>query len=155
MAGLGSVLFTDVEQHSLVNRQKAELYMQIYQYAAADFLSVVDANTYNFTMMQYLTSLELQLERLMMVISTHNHIDSKGGGTSPPLTAPMIKWVQQVKPSLKFTTGATPNVLNNKVVVGTALDGAPIIGLRRSLPLEILLTPTLPPVMTATFNGLT
>ena len=33
MAGLGSVLFTDLEQHTIVNKQKAELYMQIYQYA--------------------------------------------------------------------------------------------------------------------------
>ena len=155
MAGVGSLLYTDVEQHTIVNRQKAELYMQIYQYAAEDFLTLVDANIYNFAMVQYLTSLELQLERLMMVIATHNHIDSRGGGTSPPLSAAMMKWVQLVKPSMKFTSGVTPNVMNNKVVVGTALDGAPIIGPRRSVPLEILLTPTLPPVMTATFNGLT
>lgn len=154
MAGLGSILFTDVEQHTIVNKQKAELYMQIYQYAAEDFLTLVDANTYNFNMTHYLTSLELQMERLMTVIASHTHIDSKGGTTSPPLSAPMIRWVQQVKPSIRFTSGAVPNIMNNRVVVGTALDGAPIVGLRRSQPLEILLTVTLPPVMTASLKGL-
>ncbi len=154
MAGLGSVLFTDLEQHTIVNKQKAELYMQIYQYAAEDFLTLVDANTYNQTMTAYLTSVELQIERLMTTIAAHNHIDSKGGGTSPPLNAAMIKWVSQTKPSLKYTSGATPNILNNKVVVGTPLEGAPTIGPRRSKPIELLLTQTLPPMMTATFTGL-
>lgn len=154
MAGLGATLFTDVEQYAIVNKQKAELYMQIYQYAAEDFLTLVDANTYNFSMTQYLTSLELQLERVLLTVAMHTHIDSKGGGTSPPLNAPMIKWATMVKPSLKFTSGATPNILNNRVVIGTPLEGAPTVGLRRSQPLEILLTQTLPPIMTATLTGL-
>ena len=153
-------LFTDLTQQSIVDKQKAELYMQIYQYAAEDFFSNADMNGYNQRLVQYLVSLELQLDRLMKVVATHKHIvpphmhqGAHGptspwtGSTTPPLTGSSMVWTPLDKPLLAFTTGATPNLTMNRIVKGTTSEGGVATGGRRALPLPITLLPTIPPVL--------
>ena len=160
MTNTSAVLFFDLEQQPIVDKQKAELYMQIYQYAAEDFLTVKDANTYSILMTQYMTSLEMQLDRLMKIIAAHQHIvpphvhQGVHGTTGPwtgltmkPVTAPAIQWVPLAKPQVTFTAGVTPNITANFVTPGVASEGIISPGLRRTLPLPLTTTVTLPPVL--------
>ena len=146
-------LFTDPEQISLVDKQKAELYMQIYQYAAEDFLTTADANSYSIRLTEYFVSLETQLIRILSMISSHTHMGAHGM-TSPPMTGSTFAWSPLRKPTLIFTSEVKPNLYNNYVVPGTAYEGAPSFGLRRSMPLRILTKATLPPILTTTVQGL-
>jgi hypothetical protein len=161
MTNSSAPLFFDLEQQSIVDKQKAELYMQIYQYAAEDFFTVTDANTYSMLMVQYMTSLEMQLDRLMKVLAAHTHMlpphshQGVHGPTSPwigatltPITAPAIQWVPLYKPQVSYTTGTTPNMSGNFVAPGVASEGIISPGLRRAMPLPKTLEITLPPVLT-------
>ena len=146
-------LFTDPEQIAIVDKQKAELYMQIYQYAAEDFLSTADANSYAIRLTEYFAGVETQLTRIFSMIATHTHMGAHGM-TSPPLTGPSFSWIPVKQPVLLFTTGVKPNLFNNYAIPGTAYEGAPTFGLRRSMPVKILARPTLPPILTSTVKGL-
>lgn len=160
MTNTSAALFFDLDQQTIVDKQKAELYMQIYQYAAEDFLTVKDANTYSILMTQYMTSLEMQLDRLMKIIASHQHtvpphmhMGAHGptsiwtGITLTPLTASAMQWVPVVKPQVTFTAGVTPNIAANFVTPGVASEGIISPGLRRTLPLPLTATVTLPPVL--------
>lgn len=146
-------LFTDPEQITIVDKQKAELYMQIYQYAAEDFLTTADANSYAIRLTEYFVSVESQLTRIFSMIAKHTHMGAHGM-TSPPITGFACTWSPLKQPVLLFTTGTKPNLYNNYTVPGTAYEGAPTFGLRRSMPLMILTKPTLPPILTSTVKGL-
>lgn len=161
MTNTSAVLFFDLEQQSIVDKQKAELYMQIYQYAAEDFLTVADANIYSEMKFLYMTSVELQLDRLMKILAAHQHVvpphihqGAHGptspwtGQTMPPTTASSIMWNPIAKPKVQFTTGATPNLVANFVTPGLASEGIISPGLRRTLPLPLTTTITLPPLLT-------
>ena len=161
MTNTSAVLFYDLDQQPIVDKQKAELYMQIYQYAAEDFLTVKDANTYSILMTQYMTSLEMQLDRLMKIIAAHqhivpphNHLGVHGptgpwtGLTMNPVSAPAMQWVQLAKPKITFTAGVSPNITANFVTAGVASEGIISPGLRRTLALPETLKVTLPPVLT-------
>lgn len=163
MTNTSAVLFFDLEQQSIVDKQKAELYMQIYQYAAEDFFTVADANMYSTLMQQYMTSLEMQLDRLMKIMASHQHIvpphmhQGVHGPTSPaisttlvPITASAMQWMPLAKPTATYTAGVTPNMSANFVTPGAASEGIISPGLRRTLPLPLTTTVTLPPVLTST-----
>lgn len=162
MTNVSAPLFTDTTTNSIVDKQKAELYMQIYKYAAEDFLTTADANMYELNLLQYLANLEIQLTRLFTVVATHTHMMSPhihpiaGPATClpnipqptlPPVQAGAITWTQLVKPKLKFTTKTTPNFAMNYTVPGVSSDGALSPGLRRALPIPITLKPSIPPVL--------
>lgn len=144
---LSNILLTDIDQASIVNKQKAELYMQLYQYAAQDFLTIADTNIYCTLLNTYFTSLEAQLTRCFSTLSSHTHIDSEGGSTTPPLTK--VVWSQLTKPQIKYTTGATPNLYENKIVVGKPSEGPVTLGYRRQAILPLTLEPTIPPLFKA------
>ena len=146
-------LFTDPEQISIVDKQKAELYMQIYQYAAEDFLTTADANSYSIRLTEYFVSVETQLTRIFAMLAKHTH-QGAHGMTSPPITGFACTWSALLQPTLLFTSGVKPNLYNNYTVPGTAFEGAPTFGLRRSMPLQIINKTTLPPILTTTVKGL-
>ena len=161
MTNTSAPLFFDLEQQSIVDKQKAELYMQLYQYAAEDFLTTADSNLYSTLMVQYMTSLEMQLDRLMKILAAHTHIvpphmhQGVHGPTSPwsgptmaPMTASAIKWVSISKPKITYNAGVTPNLSANFVTPGFASEGIISPGLRRTLALPETLKVTLPPVLT-------
>ena len=145
---LSNILFTDVDQALIVNKQKAELYMQMYQYMAEDFFTVADANIYSTMLTTYFTSVEAQLTRCFAQLNFHNHIDSEGGTTTPPLT-PTV-WTQLTKPLIKYTTGAIPNLYMNRIVVGLPSEGPVFTGWRRQAILPLTLVPTVPPIFSTT-----
>jgi len=162
MTNTSAPLFTDTHQQTIVDKQKAELYMQIYKYAAEDFLTTADASLYEMNLLQYLTSVELQLTRLFTILATHTHMMAPhvhpfaGSGTVlpsvpqptfPPVQSASIVWTQQVKPKLKFTTKVPPNLGMNYVITGAASEGILSPGLRRALPIPLTLKPTVPPVL--------
>lgn len=166
MTNTSAALFFDLDQQPIVDKQKAELYMQIYQYAAEDFFTVKDANTYSMLMTQYMTSVEMQLDRLMKIIAAHQHPlpphshQGVHGPTSPwmgitltPITASAMQWVPVAKPTVAFTAGVTPNLTANFVTPGMASEGIISPGLRRTLVLPLTATVTLPPVLTPTPLG--
>jgi hypothetical protein len=135
--------------------------MQLYQYAAEDFLTTADSNLYSNLMVQYMTSLEMQLDRLMKILAAHTHIvpphmhQGVHGPTGPwtgptlaPMTAAAIKWVSISKPKITYNAGVTPNLSANFVTPGLASEGIISPGLRRTLALPETLKVTLPPVLT-------
>ena len=148
-----SFLFTDPTQIPIVDKQKAELYMQIYQYAAEDFLTTADANSYALRLTEYFVSLEAQLARLFAMSAKHVHVGINGI-TSPPLGGDEYVWQYLKQPVLLYTSGTLPNLFNNYAIPSVSFEGAPTIGLRRSMPLLIISKPTLPPLLTTTLEGL-
>ncbi len=58
-----------------------------------------------------------------------------------------MQWVPVVKPQVTFTAGVTPNIAANFVTPGVASEGIISPGLRRTLPLPLTATVTLPPVL--------
>ena len=144
---LSNFLLTDMSQASIVSTQKAELYMQLYQYAAEDFFTVQDASIYSTLLTAYFTSIEAQLTRCFTQYTSHSHPYSDGV-TGPP-TMP-IAWVELLKPKLKFTAGVEPNLFMNRVTVGLPSEGPFTLGLRRQAPLKLTLVPSIPPLFNTT-----
>lgn len=161
-------LFIDNQQYSIIEKQKAELYMQIYQYAAEDFFTTQDAQGYHIQLSTYFMALEMQLTKLMAMLATHTHLipphihpiagpatclPNVPQPTFPPVQSAGIVWTKLKPPEILYTTGTKPNLVANKVMVGTASEGNMTAGLRRALPIPITLTPTIPPVLSGTLKG--
>ena len=87
------------------------------------------------------------------MLAKHTH-QGAHGMTSPPITGFACTWSALRQPTLLFTSGVKPNLYNNYTVPGTAFEGAPTFGLRRSMPLQIINKTTLPPILTTTVKGL-
>lgn len=158
-------LFSDPTQISIVEKQKAELYMQIYQYAAEDFLTVADANSYAIRLTEYFVSLETQLARLFAMSAKHVHV-GVNGVTSQPIGGDQYVWQFLKQPVLMFTpllnTGAlastsgprVPNLFNNYIIPGIAQEGALSFGARRAMPIMLLTMPSIPPLISSTIKGI-
>lgn len=141
---------TDITQSDIVKKQRAELYMRIYQYAAEDFVSTADFRTYTMLMDNYLNLVEAELTRLMKMIASHTHIVPPHGKcpqtTTLPTTSP-ISWVDIPNPEYINTTLTTPNIGGNYVSLSVGSEGDSVPELRRFLPIPVTLKPTLPPIM--------
>ena len=153
VANLNAQAFTSETQNDFSKKLIAETYMQIYQYAAEDFLTTADANSYSIRLTEYFVSVETQLTRIFAMLAKHTH-QGAHGMTSPPITGSACTWSALRQPTLLFTSGVKPNLYNNYTVPGTAFEGAPTFGLRRSMPLQIINKTTLPPILTTTVKGL-
>ena len=141
----------DIGQNSIVAKHKAELYMQMYEYAKEDFLSIADMNRFYAEVMRYLTTLETQLTQITAQLALHTH-GAYGGTTTPPLSP--LGWtrisIPGITPMLMTTASATPNT---KVgIYSVILNGSPIV---LSTPRKIfkdLAIPIIPPLMQATIG---
>lgn len=164
MTNLNAAFFTNLNQQSIVDKQKAELYMQLYPYIAEDFLSSKDATVYGDVMKLHIMNLQSQLTRLFEILSTHTHVipphvhQGAHGTTSPqlgplisqvPIQKPTIVWSMRETPIPINTTGAVWNLAGNFVVPGLPSDGMAITSNRRSLPLPLTLSVVLPPILAA------
>lgn len=152
-------LFTDITQNNIVNKQKGELYMQLYPYMSEDFFSTADSNIYSLELKEWMLSVDEQLKTLMELLSKHTHSipphSHPGGQGSPiplitiqPDVSPAIRWTAAPKPSINNTTGSVSNYTGNFSIVGIPSEGSAVLGLRRAKQLPITLTTTLPPVLT-------
>lgn len=163
MTNTNAPFFTNLNQQSIVDKQKAELYMQLYPYAAEDFLSSFDAYTYGENMKLHITNLQKQLERLFEVVANHSHtipphvhgVINHSLTTPIPLTTlvpiqkPMIKWISTPTPIPVNKTGSEWNIAGNLIAPSIPSDGMAITAMRRAKPLELTLTVVLPPILAA------
>lgn len=166
MSNMNAPFFTSLSQQQIVDKQKAELYMQMYPYAAEDFLSSYDAMTYGANMQLHINNMQAQLRRLFDILSTHTHTlpphmhmeqgDGKPTSTEmgplitlPPMQKAIIKWLLTTPPIPANTTGSVWNIGGNFAITGVPSDGMLKTSLRRAQPLLLTLEVVLPPILTA------
>ena len=168
MTNLNAAYFTNMQQQNIVDKQKAELYMQMYPYAAEDFLSSFDAQTYGNNMKLHIDNLQAQLSRLFEIVSNHTHTIPPHAhavqGHSIALPVPLITQVPIQKPSIKWMktevpipvnkTGSTWNISGNFIAPSLPSDGMALTAKRRAKPLELTLEVVLPPIVTANLGGI-
>lgn len=169
MTNLNAAYFTNMQQQNIVDKQKAELYMQLYPYAAEDFLSSYDAQTYGNNMKMHIENLQSQLSRLFEILSTHTHPvpphvhQGAHGVTSPqlsplitlvPVQKPAIKWIKMATPIPVNQTGSVWNIGGNFITPSLPSDGMALAAKRRAKPLELTLEVVLPPIVTANLGGI-
>lgn len=168
MTNLNAPYFTNLQQQNIVDKQKAELYMQLYPYAAEDFLSSYDAQTYGNVMKIHIENLQKQLTRLFEVVSNHTHpilphthgVINHSTTTPVELTTlapnqkPLIKWTTTVVPIPVNKTGSVWNISGNFIAPSLPSDGMAEVAKRRARPLELTLEVVLPPIFTANVGSI-
>ena len=128
-----AIVFKDEFQQSISKRQRADLYMRIYQFAGEDFLTRPDAHEYSLRVKKWMTDINKRL----MKCKFPNKI-SKYESISP------------VEP-YKNTTKTQPNMNGNYIVSQKGLAGdLYMVENRRQLVIPILLKPQIPPVLKET-----
>lgn len=158
MTNLNSMAFLDTTQNSFADKSKAEMYMQIYKYAAEDFTTIPDVETFIANLTAWQISVDKRLQQQMQLISTHvhripphSHPGGKGGPipliTLVPNTSSAIKWIAIPYPVYINTTLTIPNRVGNFVTVSLASEGSAIPRVRRAKPIDLTLVPLLSPVL--------
>lgn len=151
---------TSFSQQNIVDKQKAELYMQLYPYASEDFLSAWDATVYSDLIALHIENIHAQLETLAATLASHSHNipphAHANQGTSPqplttlaPIQAVNIKWTPSKCPVVFNTTLSSWNLIGNFKIIGIPSEGMLITSARRALPLPRTLTLALAPIFTA------
>lgn len=157
------IFMTSLNQQMIVDKQKAELYMQLYPYASEDFLSSFDAVTYSGAMALHIENMHAQLVKLFEIVAAHTHdipphihgvINHSKTTPTPlrtlvPMQSPTIVWVPSPCPVVVNTTGSVWNLAGNFMLPGLPSEGMLTTNLRRATPLPLTLTITLPPIYTA------
>lgn len=158
---MNSALFmTDLKQQNIVDKQKAELYMQLYPYIAQDFLSSADSKIYSDSINAHIQNIHKQLQRVMKVLANHTHATQPHShamqGSQPvvcrtlkPNQSSNIVWNEIKCPTVNNTTNCKWNIANNRAITGLPSEGMLQGTLRRALPLPLTLTTTLPPIYSA------
>lgn len=150
--------FLDSYVDTYADKNIAEAYMQMYQYAAEDFTSHPDMSMYISAVTSWMTSVDTRLTQQMMLIASHTHTippHSHPGGyggpiplmTMNPVNAAAIKWVPVPYPVYINTTLTVPNMAGNFIMVSLASEGSPYPKIRRALPIPITLRPLLSPAL--------
>lgn len=161
-ANLNSNAFLNQTQNDFAKKQVAEVYMQLYQYAAEDFPSHPDLQRYIKAVTEWMTSVDQRLTQQMQILSTHTHkipyhVHSNGNKGSPtggvnlttliPNQNKTIRWSAINYPVFINTTLTEPNYSGNKITVSTASEGSAIPTIRRMKAIPITLQPKLSPVL--------
>lgn len=162
-----ALFFSNKTQQDLVDKQKQELYMQLYPFIAEDFLSSLDAKTYGENIDLHIQNIQIQLDKLFNLISTHTHpilphihIAPSGGGPTTPtslvtelcFTSSNIVWMKTATPTPQNTTGSLWNIAGNFIIEGVPSDGMVTLGYRRAKPLILTEAMVLSPIMKATMG---
>lgn len=168
MSNLNFSAFLDSYQDTYADKDIAEAYMQMYQYAAEDFTSHPDMAMYIKAVTAWMTSVDSRLTQQMALISSHTHRipphahPGGHGGPTPlvtmnPINAASIKWAAIPYPVYINTTLTKPNMFGNFIMVSTASEGSIFPKIRRALPIPItlrpLLSPSLQDALTAVIGG--
>ena len=66
-------LWTDLQQGTIVEQQRSELYMRLYHLCAQDFVNNQDMLMFCQTLLAYLQALEERLTELSTRLSSHTH----------------------------------------------------------------------------------
>lgn len=164
---LNSSAFLDQTQNEYAYKLVAEMYMQLYQYAAEDFTTHPDMNRYILDVTAWMRSVDERLTRLMELLSTHTHkIPAHTHGvighstTTPvplttlvPIKSKLIKWSAINYPIYKNTTLTEPNMSGNFITTSSASEGSALPIIRRMKPLPLTLRPKLSPVLQDALTG--
>lgn len=162
-------LFTDAGQIQIVAKQRADLYMRLYQYMAEDFVAHSDMQTYTAAVALWMKNVEIELTNLTKNLAIHTHVlpphvhaytdDGNPAITSPsitptivlpPVNASTMVWIDVPPAEFVDTTLTVPNYGGNRVVLAVGSEGDAVPQLLRALPIPITKTPLLPPVLAAT-----
>lgn len=157
MSNVNFSAFLDRTQDTYADKDIAEAYMQIYQYAAEDFTAHPDIAEYIKNVTAWMKSVDKRLTQQMRIISTHTHIipphGHPGAGPSTPFpsmipqTSSSIKWTAIPYPEYVNTTLTKPNMGGNFIVTSVASEGSSYPKIRRSLPIPLTLRPLLSPTL--------
>lgn len=157
MSNLNFSAFTDTVQDNYADKDIAEAYMQMYQYAAEDFTSQPDIDTYIKAVTAWMKSVDQRLTQQMNLISSHTHVvpphsHPKAGTSTPfptmvPGNSASIKWVAIPYPVYINTTLTAPNMTGNFISTSIASEGSNYPKIRRTLAIPITLKPLLSPVL--------
>lgn len=79
-------LWTDLQQGTIVEQQRSELYMRLYHLCAQDFVNNQDMLIFCQTLLAYLQALEERLTELSTRLSSHTHEVPPHTHTVPPHT---------------------------------------------------------------------
>lgn len=164
---LNANAFIDQTQNDYAKKQVAELYMQVYQYAAEDFPSHPDLLRYIEDLTRWMISVDERLAKQMEIISSHTHkIPPHTHGvikhsiTTPaplitlvPTQSGIIKWSPVNYPIFKNTTLTLPNLTGNKITMSSASEGSSLPTIRRQMPTPLSLVPKLSPVLQDSLTG--
>lgn len=167
-------LWTDINQNTITDQQRAELYMRLFSYCSEDFVNNQDLMQFTTNLVAWAQSIEERLTILGNNLVTHTHIipphthpilphthaTSMGptdGGTlfiTQPSTAYQaeqttvdLSWKTATVPANYFNTSGSITNMNNKVTVGTGLIGDSTPSPRRATPEPKALTPNIPPYL--------
>lgn len=164
MTNLNFTAFMDTVVDDYADKQIAEAYMQMYQFAAEDFTSQPDVLTYIKAVTAWMTSVDNRLTQQMQLISSHTHIippHSHPGGyggpipliTNIPVNSAAIRWAAIPYPQYINTTLTVPNLKGNFIMTSTASEGSLYPKIRRALPIPKTLQPLLTPVIQDTLKA--
>lgn len=157
---LNAAAFTlDMTQTSYAHKAVAEAYMQMYQYAAEDFITHPDFYKFYVSMLKWMGSVDARLSQQMALISSHSHtIPPHGHGaqgaqpvpltTMPPSSQAAIVWSPVEYPLIFNTTGTIPNMAGNMISISIASEGSAVPTIRRAMPIPLTMVPTLSPNIT-------
>ncbi|AND75178.1 hypothetical protein FDH01_gp017 [Acinetobacter phage vB_AbaM_ME3] len=158
MSNVNFSAFMDDTQNTYAMKDIAEAYMQMYQYAAEDFTSQPDIDTYIKAVTAWMKSVDKRLTQQMMLISSHTHMipphahpGGKGGPipliTLTPINAASIKWAAIPYPQYINTTLTIPNMSGNFIATSIASEGSIWPKIRRAKQIPITLKPLLSPTL--------
>ena len=160
-ANLNSAAFVNQTQLDFSKKIQAELYMQIYQYAAEDFTSHPDIQRFIVDLTNWMRSVDQRLANQMALISSHTHkvpphihgVTGHSTTTPTPLVtlvptnSSAIKWSPIAYPIYINSTLTEPNISGNRIMVSAASEGSVLPTIRRMKPLPLTLVPKLSPVL--------
>lgn len=158
---LNSAAFLNQSQNDFSKKIIAETYMQLYQYAAEDFPTHPDLQSFILELRLWMASVDQRLTQQMALISSHTHVIPphihgviKHSMTTPtPLTtlvpnsSKAIVWSPVKYPLFINTSLTVPNMGGNKVSISVASEGSILPTIRRLLPIPATLIPKLSPVL--------
>lgn len=148
------VKFIDYASSFMMKKYQAELYENIYPWAAEDFRAVSDCMTAHQNITLYAQANNQTHQNTSQTFNSHTHVAPTSGGPTTPPASPMFL-LPPAPPALPFNTTATidniganraiPSIVISYIDLSTKSYNRPITFQRRQLriPINATLTPPL------------
>lgn len=161
VSNLNASAFVNETQNDYANKVIAELYMQVYQYAAEDFTTHPDIRRFIMDLTNWMKSVDQRLSQQMQLIATHQHqipphihgvINHSVTTPTPlitltPTNGQSIRWSPITYPIYINTTFTEPNLTGNSIVTNVSSEGSALPTIRRLKPIPKTLVPKLNPIL--------
>lgn len=160
-SNLNASAFVSETQNDYASKVIAELYMQIYQYAAEDFTTHPDMKRFITDLTNWMKSVDQRLAQQMQLIATHQHqipphihgvINHSITTPTPlvtlvPTNGASIRWSPITYPIYINTTLTEPNLTGNSITTNVSSEGSALPIIRRLKPIPKTLIPKLSPTL--------